>query len=225
MTTIIKHHGATGEDDGVRCSAFNLDDIAANANQYLAEVRRRAEAIVEQAREEAAQVRRQAAEQGRAEALKIAQQNATAKANKELEQRLQTLTPSLVAAAAEIQQSRAAWRRHWEERAVHLAVAIAQRVVRREIEHSPQITLDLIRESLELAAGAGRIVLRLSARDFETLGEHAKKIISQLGRSLAAEIVADASVSPGGCLVVTDLGEIDQRIQSQLARIEEELTG
>jgi flagellar assembly protein FliH len=225
MTTIIKQHGAAGEDDAVRCAAFNLDDIAENANQYLAEVRRRAEAIVQQAREEAAQLRRQAAEQGRAEALKIAQQNAIAKANKELEERLQTLLPALAAATTELQQNRAAWRRHWEERAVHLAVAIAERIVRRQIEQSPKITLDLVRESLELAAGAGRIVLHLSPRDFETLGDNAQKIASQMGRSLPTEIVADAAVSPGGCFVMTDLGEIDQRIEAQLARIEEELTG
>jgi flagellar assembly protein FliH len=225
MTTIIKQHGAAGEDDAVRCAAFNLDDIADNAHQYLAEVRRRAEEIVKQARDEAAQLRRQAAEQGRADALKIARQNADAKANQELEERLKSLLPALAAATAEIQHSRATWRRHWEERAVHLAVAIAERIVRREIGRSPEIALDLIRESLELAAGAGRIVLRLSPRDYETLGERAKTIAADMGRSLPIEIVADPSIAPGGCLVITDLGEIDHRIQSQLARIEEELTG
>lgn len=225
MTTIIKQQGAAGEDDAVRCAAFNFDDIAEHANQYLAEVRRQAEEIVRQAREEAAQLRRQAGEQGRADALKTAQQHAATKASKDLEQRLQTLTPALAAAAAEIQQSRSAWRRHWEERAVHLAVAIANRIVRREVARSPDIALELIRESLELAAGAGRIVLRLSPRDFESLGEQVQAIASQMGQTLPTEIVADAAVSPGGCLVVTDLGEIDQRIESQLARIEEELTG
>jgi flagellar assembly protein FliH len=225
MTTIIKQHGAAGEDDAVRCAAFNLDDIAHNANQYLAEMRRRAEEIVNQARDEAAQLRRQAAEQGRADALKIARQNAAAKANQALAERLETLLPALAAATAEIQQSRAAWRRHWEERAVHLAVAIAERIVRREVARTPEIALELIRESLELAAGAGRVVLRLSPRDFECLGEHTKAMGSKLGRSFPTEIVADPAVSPGGCLVVTDLGEIDQRLESQLARIEEELTG
>jgi flagellar assembly protein FliH len=104
-------------------------------------------------------------------------------------------------------------------------VAIAERVVRREVAHAPEIALDLIRESLELAAGAGRIVLRLSPRDFETLGEQARSIAATMGRMLPTEVVADPAVSPGGCLLVTDLGEIDQRLESQLARIEEELTG
>jgi flagellar assembly protein FliH len=225
MTTIIKKHGAAGEDDAVRCAAFNLDDIAEHAQEYLAEVRRRAEAIVQQARDEADRLRRQAVEQGRSEALKTAQQQATAKAREELEQRLKSLEPALTAAAAQIEQSRAAWRRHWEERAVQLAVAIAERVVRRETERTPEIALTLVQESLDLAAGAGRIVLRLSPRDYDTLKDQVQAIVAKMGRRLPTEIVADETVAPGGCLVVTELGEIDQRLQSQLARIEEELIG
>ena len=37
------------------------------------------------------------------------------------------------------------------------------------------------------------------------------------------QIVADASVSPGGCRVETRFGSIDQTFEAQLARVEEEL--
>jgi flagellar biosynthesis/type III secretory pathway protein FliH len=36
--------------------------------------------------------------------------------------------------------------------------------------------------------------------------------------------VPDAGVSLGGCIVESQHGRIDQRIETQLARIEEELT-
>ena len=45
-----------------------------------------------------------------------------------------------------------------------------------------------------------------------------------LARHLApSAIVADDAVSPGGCCVKTKFGVIDQQIESQLRRIEEEL--
>ena len=37
------------------------------------------------------------------------------------------------------------------------------------------------------------------------------------------QIVADATVSPGGCRVETRFGSIDQTFEAQLARVEEEL--
>jgi flagellar assembly protein FliH len=224
MTTIIKSQGPTGESEAIRCAAFNLDDIAAGANRYLADVRRQAEAILAQAREEAVQIRRQAAEQGRADALKAAQQQANVKSQKEVEQRLQTLLPALNAAVADVQQSRSEWRAHWERRAIELAIAIARRVIRREVERKPEIALDLAQEALELAAGAGRVTLCLHPRDYETFGDHARKLATQFAKTLQVEVTPDHEVPPGGCRIVSDFGEIDQRIESQLQRIEEELS-
>jgi flagellar assembly protein FliH len=36
-------------------------------------------------------------------------------------------------------------------------------------------------------------------------------------------IVADAAVTAGGCRVETEFGQLDQQLEQQLARIEEEL--
>jgi flagellar assembly protein FliH len=225
MTTIIKSYGASGDNASVRGAAFNLDDIAEKANQYLADVRRQADAILAKARDEAAELRRQASEQGRAEALKTAHQQTAAKSQKELEQRLQTLLPALSAAIKEIQQAQTTWRAHWEKKAIQLAVAIAARIVRREIAQSPEITLELMRETLELAAGSGRITLGLNERDLVTLGDKAQMLVSQASKDIGIELVVDAEVPPGGCRAITEFGEVDHRLESQLARIEEELTG
>jgi len=55
------------------------------------------------------------------------------------------------------------------------------------------------------------------------LGERAKVLGAQLATAGTIEIVGDASVSLGGCRVHTEFGVIDQQIESQLARIDEEL--
>ena len=50
------------------------------------------------------------------------------------------------------------------------------------------------------------------------------KIVADLKRLAPTELVADSSVSPGGCRVDTQFGSIDQQIEVQLDRIRDELT-
>jgi len=45
-----------------------------------------------------------------------------------------------------------------------------------------------------------------------------------LARLAPAEVIADQSISRGGCRVETPKGAIDQQFETQLARIAEELT-
>ena len=56
-------------------------------------------------------------------------------------------------------------------------------------------------------------------------GSAVRKFSESLAQLAPAQIVADPAVEPGGCRVITGFGEIDQRIESQLERIVEELTG
>jgi flagellar assembly protein FliH len=107
---------------------------------------------------------------------------------------------------------------------VRLAVAIARRIVRRELHSHPEIAVEWIREALALAVGSGRIQLYLHPQDHAALGDEVRELVAGLGQLGETEIVADSQISPGGCRVVTQFGEVDQRLETQLARIEEELT-
>ena len=127
-------------------------------------------------------------------------------------------------AVAELRQSQHAWLKHWERQTVHLACAIAARIVRRELAQSPDITLDLVREALELATGGSRVRLHLNPQDHRAVSEQLPALLTRLQELAPAEVVADPEISPGGCRVVTEFGWVDQQIESQLARIEEELT-
>ena len=87
----------------------------------------------------------------------------------QLGQQLATLLPALGQAVAEIRQAKQAWLTHWEQSAVHVASAIARRLVRRELSRSPEITLTLVREALELAAGSSHVRLHFNPADHEAL--------------------------------------------------------
>lgn len=216
MAGIIKAGTRVASPDGTAAVAFQFDDMS---SAYLARVRGEADAIIKKAREEAVRIRLQAQEEGRKAALQAVEASLQAK----IDQQLASLVPALKQAVTQILDARQAWQRHWDQHALRVASAIASRIVRREIDKVPLITLDLIREALHLAAGNERITLRLHPDDQATLGDRAARIAEEVGSLAELRVVADSAITRGGCRVDTEFGSIDQQLEAQLARITEEL--
>lgn len=222
MATIIKR-GTEAEivsGTAVRPVAFSFEEMAGRADEYLESVRREAAKIVQQAHREAEQVRQKAEEAGRLAAQAAIERLLDEKVN----QQMSTLRPALESVARQLADERGKWLSEWEASAVHLAARMAERILRHELGREPQAPLPLIRESLELASGSASMTIHLSPEDCRHLSSASDEIIESLKALAPAKIVADASVTAGGCVVKTEFGEIDQRLESQLARLEEELT-
>ncbi len=217
MPTVIKAAGRQGASYGV---AFNFEDLTANAEGYLKQIREQAGQILLKATQEAERIRQAAAEDGRMAAERAANQILDQKLAKQLE----TLLPALQAAINEIQFSKQGWMAHWEQRAIRLASAMAARVCRRELQRQPEIPLHLVKEALELSSGGGSVRVLLNPADLAALGEQLQKLTTEVSRLAAAEIVPDERISRGGCRVETTYGMIDQQFEAQLNRIEQELS-
>jgi len=218
MAGIIKAAGREEPAAKGALRAFHFDDVG---RSYLDHVRAEAARIVADAREQAAKIKAKATEEGRQAAIQAAQ----ASLAKRLDQQLTSVLAALNQAAQSIAHSRHQWQQHWEQHTVELASAIAARVCRGELTRRPEIKLQWIREALELAAGNADIVLRLHPEDAAALSSHAETIATQLTGAAPVKIVADESITAGGCRVDTQFGSLDQQLESQLARIQEELLG
>ena len=217
MASVIKAADRNRAGAGV---AFNFDDVRTNAEAYLAKVREQAVELIVAAQRESAAIRQRAEAAGR----QAAEQAADAQLDQKLAEQMTTVLPALQAAVHEISQSRPGWLAHWEQRAVHLACAIAGRVIRREIANEPTVTLHLVREALELSSGRADVRILLNPTDHAALRDQVATIAAEVSRLAPAEVLADVSIAPGGCRVETCHGSIDQQFEAQLARIEEELT-
>lgn len=212
MATIIR---TTDPACSRRAEAFNFDDLAVQAEQYLDRVRADGAAIVAKARAEADAVRRQA----EADGMEVALRNVEAMVGQQLE----SVLPAIRDAVGEIRDAKQAWLARWESGAVRLATAIAERIIHRELERRPEITLELVRESLELASGNSHVCIRLNPGDHKMLGGQVRKLAKEMLPLGEVELTADPEITKGGCRVETRFGVIDQQIESQLKRIEEEL--
>jgi len=222
MSTIIKAGSEMPRQSGLQIAplAFNLDDMNHRANDYLEKIRTQASQILREAQQQADSIRKQAEAEGK----RTAQQHAEKLIDTKLTNQMQSLMPALNHAVQELVQARQSWLQTWERDAVKVAIQIAERVIRREVSAQPEITVELVRETLDLAAGSAEITLLLNPQDAQALGPKIESLVASMRSAGTARIVGDASISPGGCRVETRFGSIDQQIQSQLRRIEEELT-
>ncbi|MBN2217897.1 MAG: hypothetical protein JW719_11035 [Pirellulales bacterium] len=213
---------ASNSEKQAYATVAELAELTAGMAVDAVENSLRAEAarIVAEAKHESERLRREAVAEGRHEGEQAAREEAA----RRRADRWATAMPAVEQLAEELLQAKQAWLAHWEKAAVGLAAAIARRVLRRELARHPDVAVDLVREALELAAGSQHVRVMLSPVDHRALGPRIAELAERLGRLGTVEVVADAATSPGGCRVETRFGVIDQQFETQLARIEEELS-
>ncbi len=216
MSRVLKAPPTT---EAAELSAFAFDDLGDCSRTHLVTARREAAELLAAARQEAERIRRQAEQDGRAAAESAIEQTIADR----VAVQVATLVPALQQAVADIQAARMECLVRWEAAALGVATAIAARVIRREVARAPDISLSLVREALELAAGSSDLQLRMHPDDVAALGVQVEGLLGQLARRGREALIADAAITRGGCRVDTRAGSIDQQFEAQLARIEQEL--
>jgi len=199
--------------------AFSLEDMRGRAEEYLENVRREAAKIIQQAHQQAEHIRRQAEAAGRQAADDAVERILDEKVGR----RMETLLPALEQVIQQIKDVRGELQRHWEKASIRVAAAIAERIIRRELKQEPHITLEIIGQMLALAVGSTEITLHLSPTDYANLGLQVKRLAATLCQLAPSEIIADESITAGGCRISTKFGQIDGQIEAQLRRIEQDL--
>jgi flagellar assembly protein FliH len=169
-----------------------------------------------QAEKAAAQAERdrligEAREKGRREGEAASRQAAAAEVKAVL-QRLAT-------AMQQVSELPARLRAQAETDLVQLAVAIAQRIVQRELNVDPAVITGLVRVGLEKVRAQDMLRVRV-------FPDHQQAIQEYLAQSGAAhvEVIADATQERGGLIFETGRGMLDVSINTQLREIERGLT-
>jgi len=108
-----------------------------------------------------------------------------------------------------------------EKEVVELALAIARKVICREIEVDKEVVVRVAREALAKVEDPGRIIIKLNPSDLEFINETKYQLSEMIGNIDNLKLESEGSIQSGGCLVETDLGEIDARIEHQLQAVEE----
>jgi flagellar assembly protein FliH len=104
---------------------------------------------------------------------------------------------------------------HSEQQLVQLAIALARRIVRRELAADDELLGALARVALERLGEARPATIRLNPQDF------ARSTAGRLEQWAAAHVsvVPDPNVGRGGCVVESPFGFVDAGIEAQLQEL------
>jgi|GEM_PF-1382312 len=114
--------------------------------------------------------------------------------------------------------------RHAEKHVVTLAIAVAKRILGREVETDKEIVVFSVREALKQVADKATITIKVNPEDLENILLHRKELQKMDRNFPELEFEADEKISRGGCIVQTRTGVIDGRLTSQLEEIERNFT-
>jgi type III secretion protein L len=170
------------------------------ASDVVALAQEKARQIIEEALREQDSIRQRARQEGNAQGLAEWNRVLTA-AN----QRADELTNS------------------WEETMLRLSVRVAEKIIGEQLRVHPETIVEIIREVMKNIRPGKRLTIQVNQADAQQARARIDRIKDGISTSSDIEIVASGSVSPGGCVIESELGIIDARLETQLKCLEEAL--
>jgi len=173
-------------------------EAAQEARDVVSLAQERARQIIDDAQRERDKIREQARQEGNAEGL--AEWN---RILADTTKRAEELTKS------------------WEETMLRLSVRVAEKIVGEQLRLHPDTIVEIVREVLKNVRPGKRLMIQVNPSEAQRVRSRIDRLREGLGASSEIDIVAMASVPAGGCVIDSELGIIDARLETQLKCLEE----
>ena len=209
--------GATG------LAGFNLDDLAEEGRRQLDACRSQIAALLNQARCDSEKIRAAAQQQGYREGCERANADFETKLRSESEARAREQLARLTAASESIRQTYEGWMQQYAEVLSAMAIAAAERIVRRELERDRELLVRWAKEALQSTRSAKKLILVVHPETLAELGQLLDELLASPQFSEQTHVEADESVDRNGLIIRQDGGEIHAGLNAQLERLRESL--
>lgn len=162
--------------------------------------------------EEIDQIIRSAREEGYAEGLRNGEQRAYNDTRAKVDQRISRLD-QLISNISQLPEE-------FDDVVVteltHLAIAIAKRLIRRELKAAPDEIIAVVREAVGLLPG---VTQKLSIRVHPEDARLIREILPMHESEHGWQLIEDPTVTPGGCHIKTDTSGIDATLETRIGHI------
>jgi flagellar assembly protein FliH len=138
-----------------------------------------------------------------------------AAARQEAGQQLNAAYDRLARTIEELAGLRARFRHEAEEDVVALSLAIARRILHRELTMAPDALLGLVKAALEKIEMREVHSVRLRPEDASLVQQHLEK----MGLPRPVEVIADPGLARGSAIFDSTRGALDASVETQLAEI------
>ncbi|UCB47014.1 MAG: flagellar assembly protein FliH [Spirochaetota bacterium] len=191
------------------------EDAEAEAEKIVKEAEQKANSIEEQSKKKAiayiTDMKKKAINEGREEGFKKGEEEV-----KHLIERLHVILNAAIDKRKEIIEST-------ERQLIDLVLLISKKVVKVISEKARAVVIANVKEALKKVGTDTEIIIKVNTADLEITTKHKQSFISQVETLKKVSIEEDSRVDPGGCIIETSFGDIDARIQRQLALIDERI--
>jgi flagellar biosynthesis/type III secretory pathway protein FliH len=156
-------------------------------------------------------------EEGRARGCSDGRQ----RSREEYEQRLLEVKKRLAEYASGIEASRRQLFAESHTMLVDLSLQIAHKIVQCEIQMNPQVVLSVVKHAMSYIAERERLIVRVAPGDIEMVSGQKDFWSGVIDRLDTITIESDERIGRGGCIVESNAGVADARIEVMMREVEE----
>jgi len=194
-----------------------LENARAEAQQVIASAEEEADRIKNLARQEAELIKKHSWEEGYREGQE--------KAFQEIEDLRSKTLLECHQMVEEARKTKESIIRSAEEDIVNLALAIARKIIDKEVRENSDIIINLIRSTLAMVGNAGNSKILVNSHDFETVAENRFSLASPGQAIEHLEVQLDNRITPGGFIIESDVGIVDAQLETRISKVAEALMG
>lgn len=193
-------------------SEHDINTLLKSAEQQAAE-------MIENAKNEVDRIQQEAHEKGYEDGKEAGY-------NESREEGTQKLLPCVDAfekTLKEMAACRTVIYKNCEAELMELFNALSLRVIHRELGGSNEFLLDVVREAMKEITQQERITIRLNPEDLEYAESFKADLLAEFGDIKSISLEKDNSLTRGGCVIETNFGGIDSRVETKILEIEKEI--
>ena len=103
---------------------------------------------------------------------------------------------------------------------IGLVFDIAEKVIHHQISND-QVTYYAVKSALDFAVGSQKLEIRVNPKDIKSLEPHHDEFHQLVSQIEKLDIVEDEEVALGGCLLISDFGRLDSRLETKLSQVDQ----
>ncbi len=104
-----------------------------------------------------------------------------------------------------------------------LSVHLAEKIVSEAASRMPDVVKANVDKCLDLLAGSGEVAVKINPADYEIVKGYLNKLENRYEGKFSFLLKPDKNITGGGCLIEMNGSVIDGRIETQLAKIKQQM--
>lgn len=205
--------------DAEEAAEARIRQAAEEAERLKSEARREIDAWWQEARQQDEQHRQTIRDQAAAEGYQAGYADGEAEAKRQYEDIIRQ-AKEMLEQAYRIKDSII---QEAEPFLVELSTAIAAKIIKQQLTLTPEWMVAMVKDVLARKREKGVVTLCVSPQHFAYIQEARDELAGVLDSQAELQILPDTSVGDEGCVIRTQLGSVDARIDTQLSEIKNAL--